>query len=148
MGRERPRSICVHATNGLIDCRAFIQKLADHNLKPTLFQKLPNGDLEVTFALLGDKDQFLSLEFVRRPRILWKPGLQHPPPVWVRIFHIPMELLPEIVQRRMEYFGRGLLARENIHPGTDIGNRAMTLKMVIKDAIPSYVHVGPYSLLV
>eukprot|EP00795_Rhopilema_esculentum_P017851 gene17851-biopygen49 len=148
MGRDRPRSICVHATDGLIDCRAFIQKLANNDLKPTHLQKLPNGDLEVTFASIGDRDQFLSLEFVRRPRIPWKPGLQHPPPVWVRIFHVPAELLPEIVQKRMENFGRVLFARENIHPGTDIGNCAMTLKMVIKEAIPSYVHVGPYCLLV
>ena len=148
MGRARPRSLCVHSANGVIDCRAFIRKLADQDLKPTHLQKLPNGDLEVTFASLGDKDRFLGLPFVHHPRQPWTPGLQHPPPVWVRIFHVPAELLPVIVEKRMEQFGRVLFARENIHPDTEIANCVMTLKMVLKDAIPSYVHLGPYCLQV
>ena len=60
----------------------------------------------------------------------------------------PGEIRPEVVERRLSRFGRVLFVRENTHPGTNKLNRVMTLKMIMTEPIPSYVHLGPTCLLV
>ena len=148
IGRPRPRTVCVHSGRGAIDCKARIAKLETYLLEPTHVQRLPNGDLEVTFPTVADKDRFLGLGFVRHPRCPWQPGLRDPPPAWVRVFNKPGEIRPEVVERRLSRVGRVLFARENTHPGTNKLNGVMTLKMIMTEPIPSYVHLGPTFLLV
>ena len=67
IGRPRPRTVCVHSGKGAIDCKALISKLESYMLEPTHVQKLPNGDLEVTFPTIAEKVRFLGLDFVRHP---------------------------------------------------------------------------------
>ena len=85
---------------------------------------------------------------MRHPRRPWQPGLRDHPPVWVRVFNKPAEFVPEVVERRLSRFGRVQFARENTHPGTNKLNKVMTLKMIMTEPIPSYVHLGPACLLV
>ena len=145
-GRRRPRSVCVHTPNATIVPSALVNCLAEHDIRPTHLQKLPNGDLELTFKSVEDKEKFFSLPNVHLPRRSWQPNMDNPPPVWVRIFNKPAELRLDVVVRKFEGFGRVLFARENIGPDTGLLNGALTFKMVISKPVPSFVHLGPYCL--
>ena len=53
-----------------------------------------------------------------------------------------------MIKRKFGSFGQVLFARENNHPGTSILNGIVTMKMVIQQPIPSFVHLGSYCLMV
>ena len=145
-GRHRPRSVCLHTPNAHIIPSALIKKLAEAGIKPSHLQRLPNGDLEITFHTVADKARFFDLPYVHLPRRNWEPGMENPPPIWVRATHKPAELLLDTVVRRFEGFGRVLFARENLDPGTDVKNGTITMKMVLAQPVPSFVHLGMYCL--
>ena len=147
-GRHRPRTLCVHSCEGAINVTALIGKLQEIALIPQQIGRLPNGDLEITFESQWDKERFLGLCFVHVPRRQWAPGLADPPAIWVRAFGKPKELSLEVIKRKFGSFGQVLFARENNHPGTSILNGIVTMKMVIQQPIPSFVHLGPYCLMV
>ncbi|XP_065055208.1 uncharacterized protein LOC135683785 [Rhopilema esculentum] len=133
MGCHRPRSVCIHARNGQIDARALISKLAEAEAPITHIQRLGNGDMEITFPSIEVRNKFFSLPFVHSPR---------------RIFHKPAELLLDTVRHKFSQFGQVLFARENDVPDTGVFTCCVTMKMIISEPIPSYVHLGPYCLLV
>ena len=147
-GRHRPRSVCIHTPNATIVPSALIYKLTEAEICPSHLQRLPNGDLEITFKTLEDKDRFFRLPYVHLPRRDWEPGMHNPPPVWVRIAHKPAELKFDVVVRKFGGFGRVLFARENENPGTEILNGGITFKMILTEPVPSFVHLGPYCLAV
>ena len=147
-GRHRPRSVRIHTPNASIVPSALIKKLADSGIKPSHLQRLPNGDLEITFHTLADKSRFFYLPYVHPPRRSWEPGMDNPPPIWVRVSHKPAELQLDALVRRFEGFGRVLFARENADPGTDVMNCMVTMKMILQQPVPSFVHLGMYCLAV
>ena len=147
-GRHMPRTLCVHSREGAINVTALMGKLQEIALIPQQIGRLPKGDLEITFESQRDKERFLGLCFVHVPRWQWAPGLADPPAIWVRAFGKPKELSLEVIKRKFGSFGQVLFARENNHPGTSILNGIVTMKMVIQQPIPSFVHLGPYCLMV
>ena len=104
--------------------------------------------MEITFPSIGMRNKFFSLPFVHSPRRRWEAGLTNSQSLWVRIFHKPAELLLEIVQHKFSQFGQVLFARENDVLETGVFTCCVTMKMIISEPIPSYVHLGPYCLLV
>ena len=86
IGRQRPRWVCVHTPNATTIPSALINSLAEHDIEPTHLQKLPNGDLEMTFTSEEDKGKFFSLPKVHLPRRSWQSNMENPPPVWVKNF--------------------------------------------------------------
>eukprot|EP00795_Rhopilema_esculentum_P015901 gene15901-7233_t len=80
-GRHCPRSVCLHIPNAHIIPSALIKRLTEAGIKPSHLQRLPNGDLKITFHTLEDKVHFVYLPYVHLPRRNWEPGMENPPPM-------------------------------------------------------------------
>ena len=147
--RNLPRSVSIHSPDGVINCRSLLERLNCQGLELKQLRLLPNNDAEITFATIKDREKFYRLPFVSRPAARsWEPRMRNPPPIWVRIRNKPEELLFDVIQKKFSAFGRILFARENTFLGSNTKNGIITLKMVISNPIPSYVHIGPYCLMV
>ena len=141
-------SLRKQANNASIVPSALIKKLADSGIKRSHLQRLPSGGLENTFHTLPDKARFFDLPYVHMPRRSWEPGMDNSPPIWVRISHKPAELQLNALVRRFEGFGWVLFARENADSGTDVMNCMVTMKVILSQPVPSFVHLGIYCLAV
>ncbi len=144
---KRPRTILCKTKNYDITNRVLLQIIAKLGLAVQCVQKTQIGNHLVTLKRSADRENLLQQGY-----IMWdeeKIVLEDPNNgvAYVLVQYAPFELREEFFRKRLSRYGIVLNSRRNKIPETEVYNGLITVRMILKQHIPSFIQVGGYSVM-
>ncbi len=144
---KRPRTVLCKTKNYDISNRVLLQIISKLGLAVQCIQKTQISNHLVTLKRSLDRENLLQHGY-----IMWEEEkiVIEDPNNGVAYFLVqfaPFELREEFFQRRLSRYGIVLNVRRNNIPETVVFNGLITVRVILKQHIPSFIQVGGYSVM-